>query len=98
MIDFHTHILPGFDDGAKNIEMAVKMLEKSKEKGVDTVISTSHAYIRTQEDLNVFLNRRKKYKAILEEGIKGHDVPKIIYGAEVHLYTDISTFENEIFD
>ena len=27
MIDFHTHILPGIDDGSADIEMTEKMLE-----------------------------------------------------------------------
>jgi len=94
MIDFHSHILPGFDDGAEDIEMSVKMLEKSKADGIDTIISTSHAYIKSQDSINVFLNRRKKYKGILNDGISGPDLPEVKYGAEVHLYTDLSQFEH----
>ena len=28
MIDFHTHILPGIDDGSRDIQMTEQMLEK----------------------------------------------------------------------
>ena len=34
MIDFHSHVLPHLDDGAKDVDMAVKMLEESKRQGV----------------------------------------------------------------
>ena len=29
MIDFHNHILPNIDDGAKDIEMAIDMLKNA---------------------------------------------------------------------
>ena len=33
MIDFHTHILPGIDDGAKDVSVSAAMLEMEKEQG-----------------------------------------------------------------
>ena len=38
MIDIHTHILPGVDDGAKNMRMALEMIASSYEHGVDTIV------------------------------------------------------------
>ena len=32
MIDFHTHILPGIDDGAKDVSVSAAMLEMEKEQ------------------------------------------------------------------
>ena len=42
MIDFHSHVLPGIDDGAKDVETSVAMLEESKRQGVTTVVCTPH--------------------------------------------------------
>ena len=42
MIDFHNHILPGVDDGSKNIEMSINMLRSAQEQGITDVINTVH--------------------------------------------------------
>ena len=42
MIDFHTHILPNIDDGAKSVEETFALLKEAKEAGFEGVISTSH--------------------------------------------------------
>ena len=52
MIDFHTHILPGVDDGAKSIEETIELLKEAQSVGVDKVILTSH-YIESYYESNV---------------------------------------------
>ena len=42
MIDFHTHILPGIDDGAKTYEQAIKILQQAKAAGFTDIILTPH--------------------------------------------------------
>ena len=44
MIDFHTHILPHLDDGAKNTAMAKAMLEAECKQGVTDILFTPHYY------------------------------------------------------
>ncbi|MBQ2863242.1 MAG: hypothetical protein IJE84_03615 [Clostridia bacterium] len=44
MIDWHTHILPGMDDGSTDTAESVRMLERLSSEGVGTVIATSHFY------------------------------------------------------
>ena len=36
MIDFHSHILPGIDDGAPSVEVSLNMLSESYNQGVRT--------------------------------------------------------------
>jgi protein-tyrosine phosphatase len=42
MIDLHTHILPGLDDGAKTLEESVQMCWMSFRDGVRTIVATPH--------------------------------------------------------
>ena len=42
MIDLHSHILYGIDDGSKSLEDSIKMLESAEKNGVDTIFLTPH--------------------------------------------------------
>ena len=42
MIDIHCHILPGVDDGAKDIEDSLEMARIAQSEGIKTIINTSH--------------------------------------------------------
>jgi protein-tyrosine phosphatase len=42
MIDVHTHLLPGVDDGSPSIEVSVRILEQFAVEGVGTVVCTPH--------------------------------------------------------
>lgn len=42
MIDIHSHILPGIDDGSKDMEMSLKMLKLAEAKGTKTIVATPH--------------------------------------------------------
>lgn len=42
MIDIHTHITPGVDDGISTLEESMVALQKEQEEGVHTVVLTPH--------------------------------------------------------
>jgi protein-tyrosine phosphatase len=42
MIDIHTHLLPGVDDGSPSIAASVPVLEKFAASGVEVVVCTPH--------------------------------------------------------
>jgi len=42
MLDMHTHILPGVDDGAVDEAMAVEMLKAARQAGIDRIVATPH--------------------------------------------------------
>ena len=44
MTDLHTHILPGMDDGARDVETSLELLRMEREQGVDRVVFTPHFY------------------------------------------------------
>lgn len=83
-VDFHTHILPGIDDGAADLSMSSKMLDAQVGCGVNKIVATPHFYLSEQK-LDDFLSHREEaYNEILpySEKLK----TKIVLGAEV-LYT-----------
>ena len=40
--DFHSHLIPGIDDGAKDLEDSVKMIQGFVEMGYKKLITTPH--------------------------------------------------------
>ena len=88
MIDFHSHILPGIDDGSKNPEMSLQMITSLASQGVDMIAATSHFYA-TERTPQRFLQRRgeayERLKAVLPQ-----DAPRILLGAEVLYFPGIS--------
>lgn len=42
MIDLHSHLLPGVDDGSRSIEMTLPVLERFARRGIDIVVCTPH--------------------------------------------------------
>ncbi|NMM65102.1 exopolysaccharide biosynthesis protein [Clostridium sp. P21] len=44
MIDIHTHILPGIDDGSKDMDYSIKMLKIAEDNGIKKIIATPHFY------------------------------------------------------
>jgi protein-tyrosine phosphatase len=91
MIDFHSHILPGIDDGSKDIATSLLMLNALKKQGADTVCATSHFYA-TQRSVHRFLFRRQEAWEKLEE-VLPQDAPRILLGAEVLYFPGISHME-----
>ncbi|MEE0944817.1 MAG: CpsB/CapC family capsule biosynthesis tyrosine phosphatase [Clostridia bacterium] len=96
MIDFHSHILPAVDDGADDITTALKMLKRAKRDGIDTVVSTSHAYIGDESDIDRFLERRNSAYDELQKAMMadGGDFPEIRLGAELHLKAYMGKYDS----
>ena len=49
MVDFHSHILPGIDDGSRNQQETEKLMLEAKKAGFTKIISTSHYAIDCYE-------------------------------------------------
>ena len=90
VIDFHSHILPGIDDGSRNVETSIGMLRMCKEHGVDTMIATPHFYADSNTVERFIDSRQKAYDKVMAENM---DIPQIIVGAEVAFFAGISRAE-----
>ena len=92
-IDFHTHVLPGIDDGSASLEESIELLRMEREQGIDHVVATPHFYAQ-HDSPDRFLERRERAKEkLLEEMEKHPDMPKLSIGAEVYFFRGISDSE-----
>lgn len=90
VVDFHSHILPGIDDGSSSVEESVSMLKMAAEQGIRQMIATPHFYA-TQDYLERFLKRRKEAeKKLCDAMVEQPDLPRIAVGAEVLFFPGIS--------
>ncbi len=80
MIDIHTHVLPGIDDGADGVQTSAAMLERAKSEGVRCLVFTPHYYGRLSPEQ--FLEKRKQAFEEIREKIP--DGLETRLGAEIH--------------
>jgi len=91
MIDFHSHILPGIDDGSKDVEESLLLLDRLREQGVTMVVATPHFYANEQS-VETFLQRRADaYSHLISRCADG--APQIRLGAEVLYYNGVSRLQ-----
>jgi protein-tyrosine phosphatase len=50
MIDVHSHLLPGVDDGSRSFEQSVGVLERFADQGVECVVLTPHLNVSRSTD------------------------------------------------
>ena len=67
--DFHSHILPGIDDGSDSLETSLAMLRMEAEQGISRVVATPHFYPRYDSPEH-FLKRRAEAEAVLREAMR----------------------------
>ena len=90
MIDIHTHILPGIDDGARDAETAAAMLRMMKAQGVDVIGATPHYYCLDCTPEEHRAKAEKAYGTLLRtwENTPAEEpgpLPEIRIGAEIYL-------------
>lgn len=91
--DLHDHILPGIDDGARDVEMSRALLDKEVADGVQQILFTPHFYANYKQ-LDAFLkDRQKAYEAILPLCEERHI--RTALGAEVHMRPELLTMDME---
>ncbi|MGN0585208.1 MAG: CpsB/CapC family capsule biosynthesis tyrosine phosphatase [Ruminococcus sp.] len=84
--DYHTHVLPGIDDGSGDSETSLEMLRQLKEQGIERVIATPHFYAHKEKSVEDFIEKRRK----AYDSIK-NDLPlPVVLGAEIAIEHGIS--------
>jgi protein-tyrosine phosphatase len=83
LIDIHTHVLPGADDGARDDAAALAMLRAAELDGIGTVVATPHAHHVQPETITARVEHLNQLAC--EEGI---DV-RVLPGSEVRIGADL---------
>jgi protein-tyrosine phosphatase len=79
MIDIHSHILPGLDDGSQSLEQSVAMLEVAAAAGTTDIVATPHANLEFTFDPGVIDEKIAELRAASPAG------PRIHRGCDFHL-------------
>lgn len=89
MVDIHCHILPGFDDGADNIEESLRMARIAAGGGTKAIIVTPHSNIPDSYQNYLDKSYVDTFKE-LKSKIKEQRIPLEIYpGHEIFATDDI---------
>ncbi len=91
LTDFHSHLLPAMDDGARDTDTALEMLRRSAQQGVDTVCATPHFYWG-EDTVDTFLERRTAAVERLSPHLT-EELPALRLGAEVLVREGISRLD-----
>ena len=90
MIDFHSHVLPGLDDGSKDIAMSLKMLNMSYKQGVSLLLATPHFYVEELDVPTALFGRSASSRDLKNAVHRNHvDSPDLLLGFEVHVHPDL---------
>ena len=85
MIDVHTHIIPGVDDGSDDIEMSLQMLRSIVRQGCGRVFATPHSGYAFYRYHTRALDSFRR----LQEAVKKAEIPVEIYlGCEIYTTRD----------
>lgn len=90
MIDIHSHILPGVDDGAASLEESLMMAEMAVKSGVKVLVATPHS-----NQPGAFRNydsreMRERYRQ-LKEAVKVEGIPlQLIRGMEIFATSELA--------
>ena len=82
MVDIHSHVLPGIDDGSRSMEETVEMIRMAEAHGTTVLVASPHADTQYQYDA-------AKVEALIEEAqtLAGPGV-KLLRACDFHLMFD----------
>lgn len=83
IVDIHSHILPGVDDGSKNMDMTRCMIEKACRQGITVMFATPHFSIDSRGDKTKrIVDAFEKTQAVVKT-----EFPqlKLVLGSEIYM-------------
>lgn len=83
MVDIHSHVLPGLDDGARSLDDSIAMLRMAADAGTTDIVATPHANTEFRWDLATVEGRIAEVQAAAGPRVRIHP------GCDFHL-----TFDN----
>lgn len=94
MIDIHSHILYGIDDGAKTIEDSIDIIRQAASNGVTDIVLTPHFIVGSTYNCNNI--NKKKLITKIKNKLKKENINVSIYvGNEVFVENDMLKLKKE---
>jgi protein-tyrosine phosphatase len=93
MVDMHSHVLPGIDDGAETPEESIVLIKKMMELGIKKIIATPHVMIDYYRNDDKSIGNAL---AILKEELNNQNIDIEISAAAEHYFDE--SFEKRIDD
>src|SRR5437763_13753052 len=89
VIDLHCHLLPGIDDGARDLDDTIAMARAALDGGVQAIVATPHVSGQFPNDPSAFAERCEQVRAARAEAGVALEVHQ---GAEIasSMMTDLS--------
>jgi len=91
VVDMHSHVLPGIDDGAQTPEDSIELIKRMMALGIKKIIATPHImadyYKNTAETINGSLE-------ILKAALEKQQIDIVVEAAAEHYFDE--TFEDRI--
>lgn len=84
MIDIHTHILNGVDDGSQSMEETIQILKEAAQAGVTDIILTPH-YVSDGNYTENVKNNQKRIEEVIREVIKQNIDIRLYQGNEIYV-------------
>lgn len=82
IIDLHTHLMPGIDDGARDIQEFIEMAEQAVHGGTKMLVLTPHTNLGVSTELN--LKQGIDIIRFLKDVLKEYRIPlELLPGAEI---------------
>ncbi|MGY4535751.1 protein-tyrosine phosphatase [Mucilaginibacter sp. UYNi724] len=91
--DMHSHVLPGIDDGAQNVEESIFLIKKMMSLGIKKIIATPHVMIDYYRNDETTIGNAL---ALLKAELTAQNIDIDIAAAAEHYFDE--TFEKRIDD
>ena len=89
MIDLHSHILPGIDDGAKSFDVSLAILKGLREHGVSDVVATPH-FVNGSSYMSTVAENRQLVEMLQEKADEADLDIEIHLGNEIYIDSNIA--------
>jgi len=87
MIDIHCHMLPGIDDGARDMDTALEMARVAVADGITHTICTPHIYPGLYHNTAAGI---REATAALRDALRQADIPlEISHGADIQIVPEL---------
>ena len=91
MIDIHSHILPGIDDGSKSIEESITIIKNALKNNIKDIVLTPHYILGS--DYNSNCSNNKEILSNLKKEIEKNNIDVNLYlGNEIYVENNMIYF------